>query len=117
MSVKAQAAKWDKVVKKMDIEDEIAQVKEQDFEQQQQAYMEKMMGCSKDHSKEIDLYDKPYCEKIERIVTMKGQAEAAVIDADAAVDANDAGEETKTGEEDGSVDVRGDLLQKASYYY
>ena len=32
--------------------------------------MEKLIGCSKDHSKEIDLYDKTYVDKIDRVKTM-----------------------------------------------
>ena len=36
--------------------------------------MEKLLGCSKDHSKEIDLYDKTYTEKIDRVKTMAEQA-------------------------------------------
>ena len=30
-----------------------------------------MMGCSKDHAKEIDIYDKSFREKMERAETMK----------------------------------------------
>lgn len=36
-----------------------------------------MMGCSRDHSKEIDIYNKSYNEKIERIRTMKGEGNKA----------------------------------------
>lgn len=32
-----------------------------------------MMGCSRDHSKELDIFNKPYAEKIERIKSMKDQ--------------------------------------------
>ena len=67
----------------MDLETEIEEVKETDFERKQREYMEKMLGCSRDHSKEIDLYEKTYADKIDRILTMKGQAEAAISDADA----------------------------------
>ena len=62
----------------MDIEEEIDEVKQTDFEGQRKEYMEKLMGCSKDHSKEIDLYDKTYAEKIDRVTTMIKQAETAV---------------------------------------
>ena len=34
-----------------------------------------MTGCSKDHGKEIDLYNKDYGEKIKRIRTLLGEAE------------------------------------------
>ena len=67
--------------------------------------MEKMMGCSKDHSKEIDLYDKPDSEKIDRIVAMKGQAEATIIDADTV-----GAEETKEKSGDDETNERSDLL-------
>lgn len=39
--------------------------------------MEKLIGCSKDHSKEIDLYDKTYSDKIDRVRTMMKQAQSA----------------------------------------
>ena len=39
--------------------------------------MEKILGCSKNHSKEIDLYEKTYGEKVERIETMMSQAKLA----------------------------------------
>ena len=33
--------------------------------------LKEMMGCSRDHAKEIDIYYKTYAEKIERIKAMK----------------------------------------------
>ena len=42
--------------------------------------MEKLMGCNKNRSQEIDLYDKPYSEKIERVRTMYKQATSAFDD-------------------------------------
>ena len=33
--------------------------------------LHKMMGCSKDHTAEIDIYNKSYKEKINRIKLMK----------------------------------------------
>ena len=45
-------------------------MKETDFERQRQEYMEKLVGCSKDHSKEIDLYEKTYIDKVDRIKSM-----------------------------------------------
>ena len=39
--------------------------------------MEKLMGCNKNRSQEIDLYDKPYSEKIDRVKTMYKQATSA----------------------------------------
>ena len=40
--------------------------------------MEKLIGCSKDHSKEIDLYDKTYVDKIDRVQKMMQQAYSAL---------------------------------------
>ena len=40
--------------------------------------MEKMMGCSKDHAKEIDLYNKTYADKIDRVKTQMKQAQQAM---------------------------------------
>ena len=33
--------------------------------------LHKMMGCNQDHAAEIDIYKKPYKEKIKRISLMK----------------------------------------------
>lgn len=33
--------------------------------------LKEMMGCSRDHSKEIDIYNKSFEEKMERAHTMK----------------------------------------------
>jgi hypothetical protein len=37
--------------------------------------MHKMAGCSRDHSKEIDLFNKTYDEKLERVAKMIYEAE------------------------------------------
>ena len=37
-----------------------------------------MMGCSRDHAAEIDIYNKPYKEKIARITMMKEQGNKAI---------------------------------------
>ena len=76
-NIQDKSDKWDKVVKKIELEEEMEEVKAKDFERQRQEYMEKMFGCSKDHSKEIDLYDKTNQEKIEHIRTMLKQANQA----------------------------------------
>ena len=36
------------------------------------------MGCSKDHQAELDIYNKSYKEKIERIEIMKEQGNQAI---------------------------------------
>ena len=69
-----------------------------------------MIGCSKDHSKEIDLYDKTFGEKIERVQTMVDQAQKAY---------EEAMEELKDEEEteESNAKQKEENLQKASYYY
>ena len=39
-----------------------------------------MMGCSRDHAAEIDIYNKTYKEKIERIKLMKEQGNLAIAE-------------------------------------
>ena len=60
--------------------------------------MSKLAGCSKDHAKEIDLYNKSFDDKVERIKKMMDLARLAVNDID----------------EGGKKE---ELLQKASYYF
>jgi len=55
------------------------------------------MGCAKDHAVELDIYNKPYKEKIHRIKLMKEQGNAAIA------------EFNKSNDKE--------LLNKASYYY
>ena len=57
----------------------------------------KMMGCSKDHAAEIDIYNKTYKEKIQRIQLMKQQGNEAIQEFNSKLDF--------------------DFMQKASYYY
>lgn len=56
-----------------------------------------MMGCSKDHAAEIDIYNKTYKEKIQRIQLMKQQGNEAIQEFNSKLDF--------------------DFMQKASYYY
>jgi hypothetical protein len=39
-----------------------------------------MMGCSKDHAAELDIYTKPYSEKMKRIKLMKEQGNEAIAE-------------------------------------
>ena len=55
----------------MEKEEELEEAKQTDYERQRREYMEKILGCAKNHSKEIDLYEKTYAEKIERVTMMK----------------------------------------------
>ena len=58
----------------------------------------KQMGCARDHQVELDIYNKPYPEKIKRIGLMKEQGNLAM--------------KALGGTEDTS-----ETLEKASYYY
>ena len=44
--------------------------------------MAKMLGCSKDHAKELDLYNKSYEDKIDRVKSQMKQARQAMEAAD-----------------------------------
>ena len=43
--------------------------------------MKEMMGCSRNHSKEIDIYSKSYEEKMQRIVFLKDEGNQAYKEA------------------------------------
>ncbi len=51
-------------MKNEEINEQIEEVKEKNFENAQKEMIHKMMGCSKDHAAEIDIYNKTYKEKI-----------------------------------------------------
>ena len=59
--------------------------------------LHKMMGCNQDHAAEIDIFNKSYKEKMQRITMMKEQGNAAMKSL--------------------TTDNANDMLQKASYYY
>ena len=59
--------KWDKLAKEIDREDKIEEILNTDYKKEQDDYMHKVIGCNKDHSREIDLYAKTYDGKMERI--------------------------------------------------
>ena len=63
--------KWDKLEKQMDKEEKIKEIEDKDFDKEAKDKFHKMMGCSKDHAAEIDIYNKTYPEKIERVKLMK----------------------------------------------
>jgi len=73
--------------------------------------MHKMMGCSRDHAKEIDLYSKDYGSKIERIMKMVEEAIAALQERKSA--------QQKALEAEKTIDpiLEQEFLQKASYYF
>ena len=62
--------KWDKIVKTDELEDEAENVKGKAYDKERDEYLAKMIGCNKDHGKEIDLYGKTYDEKILRIKSL-----------------------------------------------
>lgn len=70
-------------------------VEQKEYSKEQQEYMAKLLGCSRDHGKEIDLYNKSYADKIEQIGTHLKYAEA---DSDPATS-------------------EADELQRKAYYY
>jgi hypothetical protein len=43
------------------------EVKQADFTRDAEESSKDLFGCSRNHSKEIDIYNKPYKEKIDRI--------------------------------------------------
>ena len=66
---------------------EISEKKEQveevpagDFGKEGATHMKEMMGCSRNHSKEIDIYSKSYSEKIQRIISMKDEGNQSFKD-------------------------------------
>ena len=56
--------KWTNLEKQMDNDDKIEEIENKDFDKEAKEKYHKMMGCSKDHAAEIDIYNKPYAEKI-----------------------------------------------------
>jgi hypothetical protein len=46
-----------------------------DFSKENQ--VKDMFGCNRDHSKEIDIYNKPYPEKVERVNQLKNEGNAS----------------------------------------
>ena len=70
--------KWDNLSKQLDQDEKIEEVKNEDFDKQAQEMIHKQMGCSRDHAQEIDIYNKPYPEKIKRIQLMKEQGNQAM---------------------------------------
>jgi hypothetical protein len=67
--------KWDLLEKQVEISEEKEQLMDKDFSQE--AQMKEMMGCSRNHSKEIDIYNKSYEEKIQRVISLKDEGNAS----------------------------------------
>jgi hypothetical protein len=62
-----QYKKWDLIEKSVEIDEKKEEVEGTPGFGVDGNQMKEMMGCSRDHSKEIDIYSKSYAEKIERI--------------------------------------------------
>jgi tetratricopeptide (TPR) repeat protein len=84
-------------------------VKNEDFDKQAQEMIHKQMGCSRDHAQELDIYNKPYSEKIKRITLMKEQGNLAMKQISQPPPPKQEGEEEPESEQT--------LLEKASYFY
>lgn len=72
--------KWDRIVKTDELENEAEEVKQKQYDKERDEYLAKMIGCNKDHGREIDLYGKTYEEKIIRIKSLLGEADKAADD-------------------------------------
>lgn len=72
--------KWDRIVKQDELDAEEETLKSKQYEREREEYIQKILGCSKDHGKEIDLYNKTYDEKIQRIKTLLEEAEKSEDD-------------------------------------
>ena len=72
--------KWDRIVKQDELDAEEETLKSKHYEREREEYIQKILGCSKDHGKEIDLYNKTYDEKIQRIKTLLEEAEKSEDD-------------------------------------
>jgi hypothetical protein len=57
--------------KEMDRDEKINELEQRNYDQEVQDSFHKMMGCGQDHAAELDIYKKPYPEKIKRIKLMK----------------------------------------------
>lgn len=62
-----------------------------------------MMGCSRDHAVELDIYNKPFSEKIVRVKMMKDEGNKAMGELSISKNTDSQAQE--------------DILNKASYYY
>ena len=102
--------KWEKIEKQIDKEEKINELDKKDYDQEVKDNIHKMMGCNKDHAVELDIYNKSYKEKIDRIKLMKEQGNVAIAEYNKmqtqGIDKN-ASSATKPE----------DMLNKASYYY
>ena len=55
------------MVKEQDATERLEEASKEDYEKKNREMLHKMMGCNQDHAAEIDIYKKPYKEKMKRI--------------------------------------------------
>jgi len=65
--------KWDLIEKSVEISEKKEEVQDNPGFGIDGAQMKEMMGCSRNHSKEIDIYNKSYGEKMQRIGYLKDE--------------------------------------------
>lgn len=70
--------KWENIEKEIENEEKVEEIENKDFNKESSEMVHKMMGCSRDHASEIDIYNKPYPEKIARIKMMKEEGNKAI---------------------------------------
>jgi hypothetical protein len=63
-----------------ELDTEAEAINSKKYEKEREEYIQKMLGCSKDHGKEIDLYNKTYSEKIQRVRTLLEEAQKSEDD-------------------------------------
>ena len=63
--------KWDLIDKQITLEEQKEEVINRDYTKE--AEVKDMFGCNRDHSKEIDIYNKPFHEKMERVEHLKAE--------------------------------------------
>ena len=58
--------KWSLIDKQVEIEEEKEEASRDDYSKEA-ASIKDLMGCGRDHSKEIDIYEKTFEEKVNRV--------------------------------------------------
>lgn len=64
-------AKWDKIEQNITKREEFEKKAEKDRQDLSKNFMERMMGCDQNHSKEIDIYNRPFIEKMQIVKDFK----------------------------------------------
>ncbi len=69
--------KWDLIEKSVELSEKKEEVEDNPGFGIEGGQMKEMMGCSRNHSKEIDIYNKSYGEKMQRIGDLKDEGNQA----------------------------------------